>query len=170
MALLGTLAAVRSQIAQAGHFAAGFQYTEAAARPGSAEYELLFRLAPGATERVDLAGGAFALLQCYLTKPRREARWETHVQYIDIQVIYLGEEYMELANRARLTVAEDLTPARDVVFYHPFPHGSVLRCGPGDAAIYFPTDAHLGAVAVDAPMLVRKIVIKVPSLLPSTTQ
>ncbi len=162
MALLGTRSTVRAQLASPEHFAASFAYLEECFRPGTQAAGMMAGLAAGQTERVDLAGGAFALLQAYLTKPRSEGRWETHRAHIDVQAVVAGEEFMEVTERGRLILDEDLTPARDVIFYRRFDRGSVLRLGPSDVAVYFPVDAHMGGLAVAAPVLVRKVVIKVP--------
>lgn len=164
MALYGSLSTVRSQLANPGHFAAAFAFVEEAGRTGSAAHRQLFGLTAGQTERTDLPGGAFALSQVYLTKARTEGKWETHRAYVDVQMVFAGEEFMELTDRGRLTMAEDLTATRDVIFYQPFDQGSVLRMGVGDVAIYFPPDAHLGGIAIGAPALVRKVVVKVPVL------
>lgn len=164
MALYGTLSTVRSQLARPEHFAAAFAYVEEAGRAGTAAHRQLFGLAPGQTERNELPGGAFALAQAYHTKARTEGKWETHRAYIDVQAVLAGEEFMEVTDRGRMTLAEDLTPARDAIFYQPFDQGSVLRMGVGDVAIYFPPDAHLGGVAIGAPVVVRKVVVKVPVL------
>jgi biofilm protein TabA len=164
MALFGTLSTLRNQLARPEHFAAAFSYVEETARVGSEAHRRLFAQPAGETGRVDLAGGAFALPQSYLTKPRNEGKWETHRAYIDVQAVFMGEEFMEVADRSRLTVAEDLTPGRDVIFYASFDRGSALRLGAGDVAVYFPTDAHMGALAIAAPVLVRKVVVKVPVL------
>jgi len=146
------------------HFAAALFFIEEASRSGSAAHRQLFALAAGQTERTDLAGGAFALAQAYLTKSRTEGKWETHRAYIDVQAILAGEEFMEVTDRGRLTLAEDLTATRDAIFYQPFDQGSVLRLGVGDVAVYFQVDAHLGGIAVASPALVRKVVVKVPVL------
>lgn len=164
MALLGSLPTVRSQLARPEHFAAAFAFVEEAGRAGSAAHRQLFALPAGQTERTDLPGGAFALSQAYLTKPRTEARWETHRAFIDVQVVFEGEEFMELADRARLTLAEDLTPERDVIFYQPFEKGSVVRFDVGSVGIYFPADAHRGGIVIAGPTLMRKVVVKVPVL------
>lgn len=164
MALFGSLSMVRAQLAYPEHFAAAYAFIEQAARTGSAANQQLAGLAPGQIERTDLAGGAFALSQVYLTKVRNEGKWESHGAFIDVQAVFAGEEFMEVTKRSRLAVAEDLLARRDVIFYHPFARGSVLRLGAGDVAVYFPADAHLGGIAVDAPILVRKVVVKVPVL------
>lgn len=164
MALFGTLPTIRAQLVRPEHFAAALAYVEEAGRPGTSAHTLLFSLANGQTERVDLPGGAFALSQAYLTKPRVEGKWETHRACIDVQAVFAGEEFMEVTDRGRLTLSEDLTPARDVIFYEPFDRGCVLRMGVGDVAVYFPPDAHLGGIAVGALAPVRKVVVKVPVL------
>jgi biofilm protein TabA len=162
MALFGSLDALPAQLARAEHFAPAFAYIAEARRAGSVAHRLLSGLPAGETGRVELGGGAFALPQVYLTRTRTAGRWETHRAFVDVQAVLEGEEFMEVADRGRLTVAEDLTPGRDVIFYQPFDQGSVLRLQPGLAAIYFPEDAHLGCIAPGAPALVRKIVVKVP--------
>jgi biofilm protein TabA len=164
MALLGTSSSLRNQLARPDHFAAAFAYVEEAGRTGTTAHQLLFAQKAGETGRIDLPGGAFALPQTYLTKQRSEGKWETHRAYIDVQAVFAGEEFMEVADRGRLTLAEDLTPGRDVIFYAPFDQGSALRLSPGGVAIYFPTDAHMGGLAVAEPTLVRKVVVKVPVL------
>jgi biofilm protein TabA len=163
MALLGSLPTVRTQLVHPDHFAAALAFIEEAFRAGSVPHRQLFGLAAGQTERTDLPGGAFALSQVYLTKPRSEGKWETHRAYIDVQVVFEGEEFMEVADRSKLSLAEDLTPGKDVIFYHPFELGTVVRLGPGDVAIYFPPDGHCGGLMVAKPELVRKVVVKVPA-------
>ncbi|MGA3008265.1 MAG: YhcH/YjgK/YiaL family protein [Opitutaceae bacterium] len=165
MAIFGNLGALRAQLAWAEPFAAAFAYAEEVLQSGSAAQARIGRLAAGATARVELTGGAFALEQAYLTKSRAEGRWESHGAYIDVQVVIDGEELMEVCDVSRMKVAEDLRPAKDLIFYRSFEGGSVLRVGAGEAAVFFPTDAHLPSMRIGAEAaLVRKTVIKVPVL------
>lgn len=162
MALFGSLEVLPQQLVQPDRFAAALAYIAEARRPGSEAHRLLAGLPAGETGRVELAGGAFALPQAYFSRDRTEGRWETHRAHVDVQAVLVGEEFMEVADRDCLAVAEDLTPGRDVIFYQPFGRGSLLRLSPGLAAVYFPRDAHLGCIAIGAPALVRKVVVKVP--------
>lgn len=164
MALFGPLPTLRMQVTRPEHFSAAFSFVQEAGREGSAAHRKLFEMTAGQSERTELPGGAFALSQVYLTKPRAEGKWETHRAYIDVQALFAGEEKMELADRASLQVTEDLSETRDVIFYEAFDQGSVLRFGPGMVGIYFPSDAHMGSLAMGAPELVRKVVVKVPVL------
>jgi biofilm protein TabA len=163
MAVIGSLSTVRAQLATTPALQVALNHVAECLRENTAPRARLLAAAAGHNERIELGGGVFALEQVYLTKPRAEGRWETHVAHIDVQAVIVGEELMETADRARLTVAEDRTPAQDVVFYMPFETGSMLRTGEGGVAVFFPCDAHRGSLAIgDVPALVRKLVVKVP--------
>jgi len=150
MALFGSLTTLRAQLANADRFQATFAYLDDCFRPGTAAYKRLRALAVGQQERTELTHGAFGLEQVYLSKLRPEAFFESHKQYI------------EVADIAKLSVKEDRTPAKDVIIYHMAENASVLRLGAGDATVLFPVDGHMPTVAIKAPALVRKIVVKVP--------
>jgi YhcH/YjgK/YiaL family protein len=163
MAIFGTPGMLRIQLARPEHFAAAFAYVEEALWPGSVAQMRIGRIATGTTERIELTGGAFALEQAYLTKPRTKGRWESHHAYIDVQVVVAGEELMEVGSTAQLAVAEDHRLAKDLILYQPFDAGSVLRVRAGEAAVFFPSDAHLPSLRIGATAaLVRKTVVKVP--------
>jgi biofilm protein TabA len=163
MAVFGTLDTLRAQLARPEYFAAAFAYAAEALRPGGAARERIGKIAVGASERIELAGGVFAIEQVYLTRLRSEGRWESHRAYIDVQVVVEGEELMEVADAARLSVAEDFRPAKDLIFYRPIDGASLLRARAGEAAVFFPADAHLPSLRVGASAaLVRKTVVKVP--------
>jgi biofilm protein TabA len=164
MALFGSLATVRAQLAHATHFQAAFAYLDDVFTPGSAARARIMAVEPGKSGRVELAGGAFALEQAYFTKTRSQAFFESHRAYIDVQVIVSGEELLEVADVAKLAVSEDLTPGKDLIKYHMFDAASVLRLGAGEAAVFFPVDGHMPSLAIQSPGLVHKTVIKVPVL------
>lgn len=164
MALFGSLSTVRAQLVPHSSFDAAFRYLEACFTAGSPERTRIFGLAEGKSDRVDLGGGVFALEQVYHTKPRDQGKWESHLAYIDIQVIFAGEEFMEVVDVAALTVTENLTPTKDLLFYAPFHHGSVLRTGAGAVAVFFPVDGHRPSLSTETPSLIRKTVVKVPVL------
>ena len=69
---------------------------------------------------------------------------------------------MEVTNPGSLIIRDAYNPERDATFYLDVTHGSRLHLRAGDAAIYFPDDAHMGALQVAGPQLVRKAVLKVP--------
>ncbi len=162
MALFGSLETLRSQLTTSPAFERAFAYVEECLRTDSAAHRRINKVKVGDTERVELGGGVFALEQAYQAKPRAEGRWESHRAYIDVQVIVEGDELMEATDVNRLSIQEDRTPANDVLFYHSFDDGSVLRIKAGEAAVFFPIDAHKPSLAAGSLALVRKTVVKVP--------
>ncbi len=165
MALFGSLATVRAQLAPSEKFATAFAYVEACLRAGSPERALLDGLTAEQMQKVELGGGVFALPQACMSFPAgvpTVPKWESHKAYIDVQAVIVGEEIMELSDVGNLTVTEDLRPAKDVLFYAGFTNHSTLRVNAGEVAVFFPIDGHRPLVAPGAPMLVRKVVVKVP--------
>ncbi len=163
MALFGSLATVRAQLAGSPSFERTLAYVEEILRPGSAAHQRLQAVPMGETERVELGDGVFALEQAYVAKPVVEGRWEAHRVYIDVQVIVTGDELMEVTDVSRLQVEEDHTPAKDLLFFKGYPDGSVLRMRTGELAVFYPVDAHKPSLAAGQPAsVVRKTVVKVP--------
>ncbi len=163
MALFGSFATVRSQLIERPAFQKALAYVEEILRPGSPAHTRLQGVATGATVRVELGDGVFALEQAYVAKPRAEGRWEAHHVYIDVQVVVSGDELMEVTEVSRLHVAEDFTPAKDLLFFGDYADGSVLRVRAGEVAVFYPADGHKPSLAAGSPAaLVRKTVVKVP--------
>jgi YhcH/YjgK/YiaL family protein len=163
MALFGNLSTVRAQLVRRSVFDLSFAYLDEALKPGTVANQRVLGVGLGESNRVEVGEGAFALEQAYMSKPRAQGKLESHIKYIDIQVLLAGEEIIEVTEIATLKVAENLTPAKDVIFYHDFPTMSPLRLsGLGATAIFYPNDAHMGGLAIGAPVAVRKIVVKVP--------
>ena len=162
MAIFGSLNTVRQQTGHLAWLHAAYAYLDELFRPGSPAHGKMQSLTAGETFRRELSGGIFALEQVYLTKPRAEGMFETHRKYVDAQVVFAGEEFMEVTDPGSLTVRDAYNPERDAIFYQNVAPASLLRLCPGDAVIFFPEDAHKGALHVAGPQLVRKVVLKVP--------
>jgi biofilm protein TabA len=162
MALFGSLATLRAQLTQPDRFRAAFAYLDECFRPGSVSFRRLSDIPVGQTERIELEGGMFSMEQVYLGKPRSEGFFESHRAFIDVQVIFSGEEYIEVTDIAHLKVKEDRTPEKDVIIYEMNDAATVLRMRGGEAAIFFPVDGHMPSLAIKEPTIVRKMVVKVP--------
>ena len=164
MAIFGTLQTVRAQTkGRDARYTAAFDYIADCAKPGTPAHTLIHSLAPGDSGRVDLPHGAFALPQVYMTKsPRETGFFESHLAYVDVQAVISGEEIIEVADTAALRITENHTPEKDLVKYAMHNTASHLRLRPGDLAILDPADAHMPCIAVKEPLLVRKVVVKIP--------
>jgi YhcH/YjgK/YiaL family protein len=100
----------------------------------------------------------FALVQEYQTKPLAECKLESHKNYIDIQYVIRGEEFMGVTtknNQKILEVNED----KDYTFYEGTT--SLVRVSKGMFTIFFPDDLHQPCVQTELASEVKKVVIKV---------
>lgn len=99
----------------------------------------------------------FFNLQEYETKPAQKL--EAHKKYIDIQVVATGKEYMGYTNIKNTTVSEEYNEEKDVMFLT----GDVdkLLATNENFLIFYPEDAHMPALAVDAPSTVKKAIFKI---------
>ena len=163
MAVFGSFSVVRAQLAHDPKFTAAFDYVAEVLNLASAARQRIGGGAVGATNRVELTNGAFALEQVYQPKPRPEGFFESHRKYIDVQVIVEGEELMEVEAIARLVGAEPYNPERDFIKYADTATASVLKMRVGDVAVFFPIDGHMPSLHWRGPGLVRKTVVKVPA-------
>jgi biofilm protein TabA len=161
MAVFGSFSTVRAQLAHDPRFKAALDYLAETQAADSAVRRRLAAVAVGATERIELAGGSFALEQAYLSKPRAEAFLESHRKYIDVQAVLAGEEIQEVVDIGRMTVDVPYDAGRDLIKYRDFADTSLLSARDGLVAVFFPVDGHISR-AIAAPVLVRKTVIKVP--------
>ena len=130
-------------------------------------FEAAFRFLRG-TDLQSLADGRtvidgdrlFALTQSYETQPAQDGKLETHRQYIDIQFIISGEEYIGYAPLDGLHLACPFNTEKDICFHHGDAAG-FTRLTAGMFAVFFPYDAHLPGRHFTAPARVKKVVLKV---------
>ncbi|WP_373236384.1 YhcH/YjgK/YiaL family protein [Cohaesibacter celericrescens] len=121
-------------------------------------------LAAAPEGRIDIDGeNMFALVQDYATKPKSDARPETHVRYIDIQFVFSGEEAIGFAPLATVPPAiEDCLAERDVRFYDDGISGETsLIMSAGSYAVFYPWDVHRPGCSVSDATDVRKVVVKI---------
>jgi YhcH/YjgK/YiaL family protein len=114
--------------------------------------------------RVEIDGDeVYATVKTGRTKPYRDAKFEAHKKYIDIQYAIDGKEDILcwFTKMAGNLIEEH--PERDVYFYES--KGRPITIGGGRFAVLFPTDIHAPGLAhLDKPEYesdCKKIVVKV---------
>ncbi len=162
MAIFGSLSTVRSQAPRSPLFEKALAYVSELLTPGTEANRRILAVKAGESNRIELADGMFTMEQAYLTKAPSEGRWESHLKYIDIQVVVEGQEFIGVTEISKLKLAEDLTPAKDLLFYAPHGLASSVHLGAGEAAILYPSDGHLPGLIAGSQVFVRKAVVKVP--------
>lgn len=90
-------------------------------------------------------------------RPMKGARYETHDDYIDIQIPITSNEIVGYVDRSTLGKPMEVNKEKDIAFYE----GSVsssIKLKVGSFAIFFPQDAHMPIIGEGST---RKIVAKV---------
>lgn len=97
------------------------------------------------------------------TSMRDEKRPEVHRKYIDVQFLAKGKEKIAFyPDSNNSEIDEELLKERDIIFYkNNNERESVVEMEPGCFAIFFPNDVHIPAIAVEGPLKIRKVVMKV---------
>ena len=104
----------------------------------------------------------YVMVQDMETKPFSQTRAEVHRQYIDVQYLCRGSERIGVASDTGNNVmAEDFLEQRDLLFYTGMENESTLTLVPGSFAVFFPSDVHRPGCALDQPMSIRKVVVKI---------
>lgn len=119
----------------------------------------LTSLAPGRYELEEEAA-LFASVSDYVTKNEKDALYEAHRKYADIQIVITGEEKIGVVPLAATTPVGSFNEEKDIIFLTAV-HDHFRRAAPGRFFIFFPGDAHRPGVKTGENVMVRKIVIKV---------
>ena len=103
----------------------------------------------------------YFLIQEYVAKDPKVARFEAHKNYVDIQYIIEGKEAMEVAPLEKMEVMNPYNPEKDVEHYHHKDGAAKFVVTKGGYAVFYPADAHKPGVRVGDNKKVKKIVGKV---------
>ena len=101
----------------------------------------------------------FALVQKYNTKNPKNAKWEAHRKYVDVQCMIAGAENIGFVLSDYLDITEEYNDEKDVEFYDGL--GDFVQLNEGEFAVFFPNDAHKPGLFIKESELVHKVVIKV---------
>jgi YhcH/YjgK/YiaL family protein len=127
-------------------------------------FELLKRkdLADLEPQWIELGEGVRASIQRYDSFAWNANRFETHEKYFDVQYVIEGSEYCGVCKRDGLKVAIAYDAENDITFYDEPEHSGKVLLDAGDFIVLGPEDAHKPRCAVDKPMPIKKVVVKVP--------
>jgi len=103
----------------------------------------------------------YAIVMEIGTREQKDAIWESHRQYIDIQYVVSGNERMGWVHldhvKDHVTMQYDAT--KDAALYQG--DGTWLDVKAGEFAVFGPSDVHAPAIRTKGCEKVRKIVVKV---------
>ncbi|WP_337865246.1 YhcH/YjgK/YiaL family protein [Ignavibacterium sp.] len=101
----------------------------------------------------------FALVSEYKTKDLSQGKPESHKNYIDVQYVFSGKEFIGYAPLANQKIVEPYNESSDITFYDC--EQSLCFIEKQMFAVFFPTDIHMPGIRVTNPEVVKKVVIKV---------
>ena len=111
--------------------------------------------------RYDAEGGMYANVQEGDTYDISGDKIETHRRYLDVQIVFAGQEIFEWEEASALEILEEYDEETDFIFYKG--SGKKIHATEGMFYILFPQDAHKCRGMVDGkPEHYRKIVLKLP--------
>ena len=113
-------------------------------------------LVPG---RTDLSNDVYVSISEYKTKKEEDVSFESHREYIDLQYVIKGNEYIGLSHNA----TENVIPydaEKDIAFYKANME-KLLLANSEQFFLFFPEDLHQPCMATGQCSDVKKIVIKI---------
>jgi len=120
------------------------------------------------TDMLNLAVGKYpvdgdkvlAVISEYDTQEPAERKWESHKNFIDIQIILSGKELMGVGPYSKATPDVPYSDAKDVEF-RLVTNGKDYLAKPGTFFIFFPSDSHRPNQKAEEIVKVKKVVFKV---------
>lgn len=103
----------------------------------------------------------FGVVCSYETTPAEQRPFEAHKQYIDVQILLAGREWMDVTHASDLDVTQEYGADSDVELYAPMDNCSSLELTPVMFAVLWPQDVHRPGCSLVGDMWVRKLVLKI---------
>jgi biofilm protein TabA len=109
-------------------------------------------------------GDCLVRVMTYDLKSRENARFESHINTIDIQMTITGAEGIEWMPVSNLTPSGDYKPEKDFQFYDtPETVPAKVDNMQGNYCILFPGDGHMPQLSVKGFTFTKKLVVKIPA-------
>ena len=114
-------------------------------------------------KKVEITSDIFAIEQSYETRKFSELFFESHIKYIDFQLMISGEEIIKVVHTDLLELDSEYTEESDYYLYNTKPVSSEINMQKNDLSIFFPKDAHMpGIQNSGTSQQVFKTVVKAP--------
>ena len=130
------------------------------------KFEKMFELAKNVMRntpedgRYDVDEDMYYLIQSYKAKSPFDAKFESHREYIDVQMVISGEEIIRFDSAEKLSLCQEYKP--DCEKYSMNKDYDSVRLCAGELAIIFTGEPHAPGIKADgAPEDVKKLVVKI---------
>lgn len=119
--------------------------------------EPLVEYTPGSYE-IPNEGIKFNVLN-YETKSENESFWESHLKYIDVQIMLKGSEYIAFNNIHNME--EETRNIENDFIKHKGKEMYKVLITDGDVLVFFPEDVHMPGLSVEKSENIVKVVFKI---------
>ncbi len=104
----------------------------------------------------------FYMIQEYDTKAPSAARYETHNNYIDVQIILRGQEEIRFETLDKLSVDTEYNAEKDIAFWKMTDEYDSVRLLAGELSIIYPDEPHAPSLSTESGQShVIKLIAKV---------
>ena len=103
----------------------------------------------------------FYIVQEYETKDSNMGKFESHKDYVDIQFLIAGHEYIEITSAAFLETDIPYDVGTDINFYKEPKYKGYIELVEKSYAVFYPWDAHKPGIKVKNIQKNKKIVGKI---------
>ena len=100
-------------------------------------------------------------VQEYDTKVDALRHFESHIKYVDIQILISGVENLQVIDINRLKVETPYNETKECIYYYSTNNAASTILRPGSAIILYPKDAHRTLALNENSCHVKKIIGKV---------
>lgn len=130
--------------------------------PAAAEFVEKFDPDTVADGRYELGGGCYVNVQTFQTKMRKDATFESHERYIDVQLLASGEELDAVTTRDEVRIKTPYNETKDVTKYYNDMQGIDYVLTAGNYLVFDPSQVHMPGINCNGVHTNRKLVIKIP--------
>ncbi|PAF53518.1 hypothetical protein BKH42_05580 [Helicobacter sp. 13S00482-2] len=163
MAIIGKLHSLEHLFQKTDDLKYLYEYLQNATNPNHSTHQAIINTPLKTENKIDLISGMFAIIQSYPLKNPDDAFYETHIKYIDFQLVIKGVEFFEIGDKTDFEIKTPYNEEKDLIIYKKSLKTSKLRLHEGMLGIFFDTDVHAGGLSMDETQEnVSKVVIKVP--------
>lgn len=169
MAIVGKLHSLEHLFQKTSELKSIYDYLNNCLQTNHINHQTIINTPPNVEKKVDLSDGTngmYAILQSYPLKNPENAFYETHIKYIDFQLMVKGTEFFEIGDKEDFEIKTPYNEEKDLIIYKRSPKTSKIRLYEGMLAIFFDSDVHAGGLDIESShSTVSKVVIKVPKTL-----
>jgi YhcH/YjgK/YiaL family protein len=163
MAIFGKMTDLRKQFKNISELDMVFNYFRHAIKSNTEINTRIGSMNRDQYEKIEITNDIFAIEQSYVTRKSEESLFESHIKYIDFQLMVLGEEVIEVVHTDLLKIDSEYNEEGDYSLYKTSPNSSKIIMQRGDLAIFFPEDGHMPGIQYGEKLdVIHKTVVKIP--------